>query len=64
MSADRAQSIYWPTSPPPETLVGETYIDLTARHRCLCQQCHSTLGVKIIAGFLMLSVIVEIWHLM
>ncbi|KAI1709262.1 hypothetical protein DdX_11332 [Ditylenchus destructor] len=33
------------------------------RYRCCCQQSHSTTGVRIIAGMLCLTVVLEIWHL-
>jgi hypothetical protein len=34
-----------------------------ARYKCFCKQCHSTVGVKIIAGLLSLTVLLELWGL-
>uniref|UniRef100_A0A914UN57 Transmembrane protein n=1 Tax=Plectus sambesii TaxID=2011161 RepID=A0A914UN57_9BILA len=33
-----------------------------SKYRCCCEQCHATTGVKIIAGMLCVTVILELWH--
>ncbi|KAI6182353.1 hypothetical protein M3Y97_00371200 [Aphelenchoides bicaudatus] len=33
------------------------------KYRCLCHQCHSTIGMRILAGLLCLTVLLELWNL-
>ncbi|KAE9548575.1 hypothetical protein FO519_008212 [Halicephalobus sp. NKZ332] len=52
---------HWPF----DGLIGDpNYFDPNdSKYKCCCQQCHAATGVKIIAGLICVTVLMEIWHL-
>lgn len=55
----------WPQSNAGDVeLNGAAFFDPNnPKFKCLCNQCHSTTGVRIIAGLLCITVLLELWNL-